>query len=274
MTALTESRKTEWYPEGQLLEEPAAAGETIYNGSLVTRSGGYCKAGTPTAGEVFAGVADQDVDNASGSDGDKMVRLHKKGVHLFAAAGLSQDDVGKLLWLSDDQTVTLTPGQVYVGPLAYYESATVAPVDIAKGIGMTVPEAQRDTYRVPANVETAPFAPAAAATWEDYDLVSALNAALTTDILTGHAVELRGEMEFVNAEAAANNAKWGDGDCPDNDDTVQKFTTAAAAASEYAETTVVTDASGNIKIELDDITNLALVFHLRSFRYVNPTAVS
>ena len=130
-------------------------------------------------------------------------------------------------------------------------------------------------HRVPGNVETAAFTPAVNDTWEDFDLIAALNLALTTPIRTGEAVKLRGTLEFVNGEAATNNAKYGHGETPDDDDTVRTFATAAAAASEYVrDVELITDDSGQIKIEVDDRTNLSFVFHVESFQYVKTVAQS
>lgn len=130
-------------------------------------------------------------------------------------------------------------------------------------------------HRVPGNVETAAFTVAVNDTWEDYDIITALNAVLSTAIRTGEAVRLFGTLEFVNGEAAVNNAKYGHGGMPDDDDTVRTFATAAAAASEYVRgVELITDGDGNIKIEVDDLTNLSFVFHLESFQYVRYTASS
>ena len=127
-------------------------------------------------------------------------------------------------------------------------------------------------HRVPSNVETAQHDPAADDTWEDWGIIADLNAVLTTDIRTGEAVMLRGTLEYVNGEAATNNAKFADGGTPDDDDTVRSFATAAAAASEYEQHTLITDVDGNIKVESDDVANLGFVFHLESFQYVKTAA--
>ncbi len=130
-------------------------------------------------------------------------------------------------------------------------------------------------HRVPSNVETAAFTAAVVDTWEDSDLISALNSVLSTPIRTGEAVRLLGTLEVINAEAAINNVKYAHGGTPDNDDTVRTFATAASIGSEFIHgVELITDADGNIKIETDDITNVTLVFHLESFQYVRATASS
>ncbi len=126
---------------------------------------------------------------------------------------------------------------------------------------------------VPANIETAAFTAAVNATWEDYDLVAAINTALTTavkDIIdVTRRVRLDGVLEFINAEAVAHEAKWADAATPDNDDTVNVFTMAAAAASEYLNTAIIcAPTTGYCKIEVDDVTKVTLKFHLKSYRYL------
>jgi len=132
---------------------------------------------------------------------------------------------------------------------------------------------ESEMKRVPANIETAAFTAAVNATWEDFDLVAALNTALATavkDIIdVTKSVRLFGVLEFVNSEAVAHEAKWADAATPDNDDTVQVFTTAAAAASEYINAEIICSATdGFCKIEVDDRTKLTLIFHLQSYQYI------
>lgn len=140
-------------------------------------------------------------------------------------------------------------------------------VPLAELLALMVPK------RVPSNVETAAFTAAANDTWEDYDIVAALNAVMETPIRSGEAVQLLGTLEFVNGEAAVNNAKYAHGGTPDDDDTVRTFATAAAAGSEFVRgVTLITDGQGNIKIEVDDIANLSFVFHLEAYQYVGYAA--
>lgn len=126
--------------------------------------------------------------------------------------------------------------------------------------------------RTPSNIETAAFTAAVNATWENYNIITALNLVLTTNIETSRSVRLRGVLEFINSEAVAHEAKFADGETPDNDDTVNVFTMAAAAASEYLNVDLITDASGQIKIEVDDRTKATMKFHLKSYSYVQNTA--
>lgn len=123
--------------------------------------------------------------------------------------------------------------------------------------------------RVPSNIETAAFQPAVVDTWEDFDLRAAINTALAVDQLRiGEAYRLLGTLELVNAEANANNVKFGHGGTPDDDDTTRNQAMAAAIASEFFVVDLLTDADGNIKIEVDDLTNVTMVFHLEAYQIV------
>jgi hypothetical protein len=122
-------------------------------------------------------------------------------------------------------------------------------------------------HRVPSDIQTAPFTAVADNTWEDVDIITLLNAQLSTPIRTGEAVVLRGVFEFINGEAAINESKWGDGETPDNADKVDLFISKAAADSEFIPATVITDGSGQIKFETEDKANVTVRFHLKSFRY-------
>jgi len=129
-------------------------------------------------------------------------------------------------------------------------------------------------YRVPGNIETAAFTAAVNATWEDEDLVTLLNAVTTVDIETNAAVRMVGVLEIANSAAAPHTAKTADGDTPDNDDTVVEYAVAAAIGSEFYDVCFVTDASGNIKIETDDVTEVTFIFHLTSYEYAQPIATA
>lgn len=133
MTALAADRKTV-RQDRDFIKEPMIASDIIYLGGMCFRNTSGYISPVPTAGFKFAGVAAEQQDNSSGSAGDLEVDLFKDGIHHMVGSSLAQADVGKPLYASDDQTVTLTPGGVYVGNLAYFKSATVAPVDILPGI--------------------------------------------------------------------------------------------------------------------------------------------
>ena len=128
MTALSAARETPRM-DGDLVSIGVAAAGVIYKGGLVNASSGYLVAGANTAGHKFAGVA---YENASGNgtNGGVAARVWRHGLHLFSVASAAVTDVGKRCFISDDATITYTPGNVYCGQVAKYESSTSVWVDI------------------------------------------------------------------------------------------------------------------------------------------------
>lgn len=108
MTALAKDRNTQAkYTERTILLKVAASTK-IYAGSLVSvNPAGYAiPADKTTAGQVVRGVADEYIDNSSGSNGDLSVRV-SVGVFGFVNDGnaIAQADIGKRCFVVDDQTV-------------------------------------------------------------------------------------------------------------------------------------------------------------------------
>lgn len=107
MTALTENRYTK-HRDGLITAHPLKASTKVYKGSLVcVDATGYAVPGADSAGLTFVGIAIENADNSSGSDGSTNVRVQTMGVFSFAKGGSeSQADVGATLNIKDDQTVT------------------------------------------------------------------------------------------------------------------------------------------------------------------------
>ena len=135
MSALTRDRATS-YREGIEVEFPVAAATKIYAGSMVcVNAGGYAVPAADASGCRFAGVALEQVDNATGTDGVKVIRLRRTGVFEFDAAALTQTKVGDAMYAVDDQTFAETGGatnHIKVGTLVKYVSATKGWIDIAR----------------------------------------------------------------------------------------------------------------------------------------------
>ena len=135
MAALTKDRATP-YREGVEVAYPVAAAVKIYAGSLVcANASGLAAPGADTSGYRLAGVALEQVDNAAGADGVKMIRLRRVGVFEFDAANLTQAKVGNAMYAADDQTFVDTAGvtnHIKVGVLVKYVSATKGWIDIAR----------------------------------------------------------------------------------------------------------------------------------------------
>ena len=124
MAALTESKEV---PEKDgIIHAAPMAVDIIYRGALVVyNAAGYLAPASGASGEIFAGVAEEEVDNSAGSAGDEVCRYKKEGIYLLEGAGLAQGDVGEQVYASDDQTITKTAGtNAPVGKIVEYVSAT------------------------------------------------------------------------------------------------------------------------------------------------------
>ncbi len=107
-----------------------AALALIFSGCMLCYDAdGFIVDGADTAGLRFAGVSRSDEDNTAGADGDVKATFFREGVFQFATSGLTAADVGKKVYLIDNQTVGLithasVDQDIYVGTIAEYVSAT------------------------------------------------------------------------------------------------------------------------------------------------------
>ncbi len=135
MAALTKDRATS-YREGVEIDFPVAATTKIYAGSLVcVNASGYAVPAADTAGLKFIGVALQQMDNSTGANGDKSLRIRRTGVFEFDAASITQAMVGDSMYAVDDHTFDDAAGptnDVKVGVLLKYASATRGWIDIGR----------------------------------------------------------------------------------------------------------------------------------------------
>jgi hypothetical protein len=135
MASLTKDRATP-YREGVEVEYPVAAAVKIYAGSLVcANASGYATPAADTSGLRLAGVALEQVDNTTGANGAKNVRVRRQGVFEFEAASITQAMLGDSMYAVDDHTFDDAAGptnDVKVGVLVKYGSATKGWIDIAR----------------------------------------------------------------------------------------------------------------------------------------------
>ena len=116
--------------DGILQLFPVAAVK-IYKGALVAlNASGYAK--PAAAGDKrVVGIAFEQADNAGGAAGAKTIRVWRQGTFELNSSGLTQANVGDLVYVTDDNTVTLTAaGSIVVGVITEFVSATKARVDI------------------------------------------------------------------------------------------------------------------------------------------------
>jgi len=105
----------------------------VYASSAVGLSGGYGR--QLVAGDVFAGFAEQKVDNTETghASGLKNIPVRKRGTVLLTVT-CAITDVGADVYASDGNTYTLTVGSnSFIGKLTRYVSATSAMVTFNVG---------------------------------------------------------------------------------------------------------------------------------------------
>lgn len=114
---------------GEQSEAPVKGTTTLYEGVLLGDSSGYVRG--LVAGDLFRGHAAEYIDNSSGSDGDQNVKLYR-GIYRLQVtlSGVAITDVGKIVYASADDTLTLTPGSnSMVGVVARYVTTDTAIVE-------------------------------------------------------------------------------------------------------------------------------------------------
>lgn len=132
MTALTENKEV--VEKGRdLLAFQVVASDIVYKGALVkTNAAGYLAPMAAEAAAFFAGIAYEKADNSAGSAGDIVCQVMRKGVFPFVTSGMAIDDMQKIVYASDDQTVSLVQGanELAIGRIVEVISATSVMVDI------------------------------------------------------------------------------------------------------------------------------------------------
>jgi len=125
MTAQANHRDPK-HQDGTVKSMTIATGVTGYAGAAYVIDGGYLKPFTTAlALKPFAGIA---VNGGAAGDADNVDR---SGIGEFVGSGLAETDIGREVWLTDDQTVTTTP-QCYPphGMIVDVPSATAPLIDI------------------------------------------------------------------------------------------------------------------------------------------------
>lgn len=117
MANATAALKTDTLGDGPFIFDlPIAASTTIYKGTLVSQlATGYVVPYSTAASGVAIGVAQHDQSNASGSAGDKRVRVETMRAYALknGTAGdafADTDLIGSVVYATDDNTVAKTSG--------------------------------------------------------------------------------------------------------------------------------------------------------------------
>ena len=129
--ALSTDREVKFYTSPELIDIPVNDNVTVYKGAFVghDRSTGYAR--PLVAGDEFLGIAYRQADNTvtGHTAGGLNVRLHEQIDIVHTLTGVTVADIGKDVYASDDETLTLTPtGNSRVGRIVAVETTNVARV--------------------------------------------------------------------------------------------------------------------------------------------------
>lgn len=113
--ALTANREVDHYVDQELRSFQVAASVNIFKGAFIGLAPtGYAR--PLVAGDPFVGIAYEAIDNSSGANGDLSVRVYTVGDFGLALAGAAVAGIGRPVFASADDTLTLTAnGNSYVG---------------------------------------------------------------------------------------------------------------------------------------------------------------
>lgn len=129
--ALSADREVKFYASAELIDLPVDDNVVIYKGALVGRNRATGYARPLVAGDEFLGVAYRQVDNtvAGHTAGGLRVRLHQALDIVHAVSGVVQGDIGRVVYASADDTLTLSSaGNSRIGRVVAVESTNVARV--------------------------------------------------------------------------------------------------------------------------------------------------
>lgn len=125
MTALT-ADKERYTKVGNILDIPMAAVKIYKGAALMINASGYVTNAAATNALKGAGFANETIDNSGGSAGDYSINSNIEDViELDGFTGLTQADLGKTAYASDNATFTLTASNnIPIGTIVKILSAT------------------------------------------------------------------------------------------------------------------------------------------------------
>jgi hypothetical protein len=93
---------TRTYELGDINEYPILGGEIIYQGAAIGLevASGYVRPLQAT--DKFVGFAEDNIDASNASDGEKNIRVKRRGSVTLELSGAAITDVGKSLYATDD----------------------------------------------------------------------------------------------------------------------------------------------------------------------------
>lgn len=109
--ALTASRELNRFVDQELRSFSVAAAAHVFKGAFVgvERSTGHVRNLQP--GDMFAGIAYEEIDNTNGSAGEVSVRLYTQGDFVLTTNNATQAWIGSALYALDDDRTSVLPSQ-------------------------------------------------------------------------------------------------------------------------------------------------------------------
>lgn len=102
------------FRDTEILSMPVAASVKIFAGGILClNASGFATPGATAANLTYFGRAEETVDNLAGVDGAKFVQVRRKKAFKWANLDgdlVTQADVGKTVYIVDDQTVARSSG--------------------------------------------------------------------------------------------------------------------------------------------------------------------
>lgn len=130
MTATTVSIDTP-RREGIVMDYGVSALSTVLKGTLVQLADGYAESMTKAASLKFAGVAYEQIQNSTATDGAVRVKVYREGIFEFILTSAAVTDIGTEVYALDNQTVTKTSTDATkVGKIVAVENTNKAFIDI------------------------------------------------------------------------------------------------------------------------------------------------
>jgi len=118
------------YELGDINEFPVLGGELIYRGAAIGLevASGYVR--DLQVGDKFLGFAEDNIDATNASDGEKNIRVKRRGNVTLELSGAALTDVGKSIYATDDNTFTLSnTSSVYIGQIIRHQLGDEVIVD-------------------------------------------------------------------------------------------------------------------------------------------------
>lgn len=121
--ALTANHDIDRFVDQELRSYGVAAGAHVFRGAFVELNAGGFLIPSSASGR-FVGIAYEEADNSSGSDGDASARVFTQGDFCVPLVGATEADIGRIVCAIDDETATFSAqGATCVGFVQGIESA-------------------------------------------------------------------------------------------------------------------------------------------------------